>query len=68
MKLAKSNANSTIDRRLDRIAKDLDSLNSKVIQVIALIQQKGFRNFGTIGGMRFHIHKLEKKSQGISLA
>lgn len=64
---AKDNSNSTIDQRLDRISKDLDILNSKIIHVIGLIQQKGFRDFGTIGKMRQHIHKLETGAKGITL-
>lgn len=62
-----NNSNSVIEKRLDRISVDLDSLNSKIIHVIGLIQQKGFRNFGTIGKMRHHIHELEKNPQGIHL-
>nr|WP_299385405.1 ATP-binding protein [Allomuricauda sp.] len=68
VKLAKNQANTTIDIRLGRITDDLNDLHSKVIHVIGLIRQKGFKNFGTIGEMRKSIHALEKEAKGVSLA
>ncbi|TAI48934.1 sensor histidine kinase [Flagellimonas allohymeniacidonis] len=67
IKAANYNANNTIDKRLSRISSDLEALNSKITHVLGLIQQKGFKNYGTIGRMRQSIHQLEAGTKGISL-
>ncbi|MEM0931638.1 MAG: hypothetical protein AAGJ12_04170, partial [Bacteroidota bacterium] len=46
---ANYNTNTTVNLRLERITSDMDKLNGKISHVLGLIQQKGFRNFGTIG-------------------
>nr|WP_299342138.1 ATP-binding protein [Allomuricauda sp.] len=67
IKEANYNTNNTINERLARISNDLEDLNSKISHVLGLIQQKGFRNSGTIGEMRKSIHKLEDEADGISM-
>ena len=67
IKDANYNANNTIDKRLNRISTDLEALNSKITHVLGLIQQKGFKNHGTMGKMRQNIHQLETNPVGISL-
>ena len=68
IQIAKSNSNTIVDKRLNRISEDVDNLNANIIKVLTLIQQRGFKNFGTIGKMRQHIHKLETSAEGITLA
>ena len=65
---ANYNTNTTVNLRLERITSDMDKLNGKISHVLGLIQQKGFRNFGTIGAMRRNVHQLETDGKGISLA
>ena len=67
VEMAKGNSKSSINKKLGRISKDLDSINSKIIHVLGLMQHKGFRNFGTIGKMRQYIHKLESGNHNITL-
>ncbi|PRX54734.1 sensor histidine kinase [Flagellimonas meridianipacifica] len=64
---ANYNTNNTVDKRLRRITTDLDELNFKIVQVVELIQKKGFHNFGTIGEMRRSIHQLESEAKGVEL-
>ncbi|MEL7269428.1 MAG: sensor histidine kinase [Bacteroidota bacterium] len=59
--------NPTVAARLDRIEANLQQLNADIIHVFGLIQQKGFKSFGTIGKMRRTIHLLEKEGVGIEL-
>ncbi|MDC6364785.1 MULTISPECIES: HAMP domain-containing sensor histidine kinase [Flavobacteriaceae] len=68
VELAKSSSEVSIDNQLKKISKDLDDLNSKIIHVFGLVQQQGFRNFGTIGKMRQYVHKLESDAKDVSLA
>ncbi|MEM9076023.1 MAG: HAMP domain-containing sensor histidine kinase [Bacteroidota bacterium] len=67
IRAANYNTNNTVDQRLRRITKDLDELNFNIIQVLNLIQKKGFRNFGLVGEMRRSIHQLETEAKGIEL-
>ncbi|MEL6304385.1 MAG: hypothetical protein AAFQ20_06295, partial [Bacteroidota bacterium] len=60
--------NPTVAARLNRIETNLENLNAKIVHVLGLIQQKGFRNFGTVGKMRRSVHLLEKEATGIELA
>ncbi|MBS9464121.1 HAMP domain-containing histidine kinase [Flagellimonas sp. 389] len=68
IQIAKSNSNIIVDKRLGRISEDIDNLDSKIIEAITLIKKRGFKNFGVIGKMRQHIHKLETGTKGITLA
>ncbi|WP_422860048.1 sensor histidine kinase [Flagellimonas sp. S174] len=67
IRAANYNTNNTVNKRLRRITTDLDELNYKIVQVLDLIQKKGFKNFGTIGEMRRSIHQLESEAIGIEL-
>ncbi|MEM9362202.1 MAG: sensor histidine kinase [Bacteroidota bacterium] len=67
IRTANYNTNNTVDQRLERITADLDELNYKIVQVLGLIQKKGFHDFGTIGEMRRSIHQLESDAIGIEL-
>lgn len=59
--------NPTVAARLNRIESNLEHLNANIIHVLGLVQQKGFKNFGTIGKMRRTIHLLENEGVGIEL-
>jgi len=59
--------NPVYRRRLEKSDLFMNQLNSGVREVIELRKTRGFRDFGFVGDMRDHIHRLEEPGYALSM-
>ncbi len=60
--------NEVFNRRLVRTSEYLNQVDNYIREVIELKKTKGFKDYGYVGDMRDHVHRLERRDDSVLLA